>query len=351
MQIFGYNIFRTGVRLAFLPAVVAGLIFFCHAFFLKGFLWISLLQGVVFAFLIFVTGYLLSAFLLKKRIAEIRSVLQGCLKDKTNYPEWPKDVSEDELGLVLKESQEIKAAVHKEFQRLKEIENYRKEFIGNISHELKTPIFSVQGYLETLQSGALDDTEVNYRFLTKAMKNVERLSNLTEDLMEISKLESGELKPNPELIPLNNLIREVMESLSGIAHQREVKLIFEQKEANIFIEMDRNQIRQVLINLIENGIKYNEPKGSVYISASRSEEYPGKILVLVRDTGIGLSPKEIERVTERFFRTDKSRSMDQEGTGLGLSIVKHILESNKEKFFIESEPEKGSTFGFTVKKY
>ena len=214
---------------------------------------------------------------------------------------------------------------------------------------MKTPIFSVQGYLETLLNGALEDPEVNQLFLAKAMKNVNRLIFLTNDLMEISRLETGELKPEFSVIPLNNIIHDAIDSLQYKADQRGIKICFENKETNAFALADRNQIRQVLVNLIENAIKYNKPDGKVYISTRLEENDRSKIVVSVRDTGIGIEPDDVKRVTERFYRVDKSRSREQGGTGLGLSIVKHILESHGAQLVIESSPGSGSLFRFTLK--
>ncbi len=280
---------------------------------------------------------------------EIRAIIQRTPSRFANATRPPDKNASDEIQEVMIDAEWSRSTITREFQKMDETENYRKEFIGDISHELKTPIFSVQGYLETLLDGALDDPEVNQLFLTKAMKNVNRLIFLTNDLMEISRLESGELKPELSVIPLNNLIHDAIDSLQYKADQRNVKLFFEEKETNAFALADRNQIRQVLVNLIENSIKYNKPDGKVYIRTRFDEHDNSKIMVSVRDTGIGIDPDDVKRVTERFFRVDKSRSREEGGTGLGLSIVKHILESHGEQLAIESKPGSGSIFRFSLK--
>lgn len=256
----------------------------------------------------------------------------------------------DELDFLIKQSVRASKTVEREIQRLNRIENYRKEFIGDISHELKTPIFAIQGFIETLLNGAIDDEGVNRKFLKKAMRNVNRLIYLTKDLMEISKLETGELKSDVQDIYLRDVMREVVENLQYKAEKENISLSFEHFSKNVLVNADRNQIKQVLINLIENAIKYNEPNGSVTVGAKPFSKDENRMLVYVEDTGIGINQQFIDRVTERFFRVDKSRSREKGGTGLGLAIVKHIMEAHGEEFFIESTPDVGSTFSFTLSK-
>jgi len=256
----------------------------------------------------------------------------------------------DELDYLVKQSVRASKTVEREIQRLNRIENYRKEFIGDISHELKTPIFAIQGFIETLLNGALEDPEVNRQFLTKAMRNVNRLIFLTKDLMEISKLETGELKSEIQDIYLREVIMDVAESLQYKAKKENITLQVDDMEKNVLVSADRNQIKQVLTNLIENGIKYNKKGGSVTVGFKPYSKDENRILVYVEDTGIGIEQQYIDRVTERFFRVDKSRSREKGGTGLGLAIVKHIMEAHGEDFFVESTPNVGSTFSFTLSR-
>ncbi|MDR8394318.1 ATP-binding protein [Aliifodinibius sp. S!AR15-10] len=256
----------------------------------------------------------------------------------------------DELDYLIKQSIRASKTVEREIQRLNRIENYRKEFIGDISHELKTPIFAIQGFIETLLNGAIDDTDVNRQFLKKAMRNVNRLIFLTKDLMEISKLETGELKSEVHNIHLREVVMDVTESLQYKAKKENVSISVDDFDKNLLVTADRNQIKQVLINLIENAIKYNKPGGSVMVGIKPYTEDEKRVIVYVKDTGIGIDQKYIDRVTERFFRVDKSRSREKGGTGLGLAIVKHIMEAHGERFFIESTPNVGSTFSFTLTK-
>jgi two-component system phosphate regulon sensor histidine kinase PhoR len=257
---------------------------------------------------------------------------------------------QDELDYLIKQSIRASNTVEREIQRLNRIENYRKEFIGDISHELKTPIFAVQGFIETLLNGAIDDGEVNRKFLKKAMRNVSRLTYLTKDLMEISKLETGELKSEVQDIYLRDVVMDVIDSLQYKAKNEDVNIVIDEFDKNILVSADRNQIKQVLINLIENGIKYNQAGGTVTVGAKPYSKDNKHLLVYVQDTGIGIDQQYIDRVTERFFRVDKSRSREKGGTGLGLAIVKHIMEAHGEEFFIESTSGVGSTFSFTLAK-
>jgi two-component system phosphate regulon sensor histidine kinase PhoR len=256
----------------------------------------------------------------------------------------------DELDYLIKQSIRASKTVEREIQRLNRIENYRKEFIGDISHELKTPIFAIQGFIETLLNGAIDDDEVNRKFLKKGLRNVNRLIFLTKDLMEISKLETGELKSEVQDIYLHDVASDVVDSLQYKAQKENVTLEADEFAKNTLVTADRNQIKQVLINLVENAIKYNKPEGSVTVGSKPFAKDDDKVLVYVKDSGIGIEQQFIERVTERFFRVDKSRSREKGGTGLGLAIVKHIMEAHGEEFYIESTPNAGSTFSFTLTK-
>ncbi len=341
--------FRIGIRLATPPAIISGILLGMLSLTWLEYSLYSLLLGAGTALIVFILVYLYTLQILKRRIEEIRYIIQRTPARVSNAARPVNHKSVDEIQELQEDAEWSRATITREFQKMDETDNYRKEFIGDISHELKTPIFSVQGYLETLLNGALEDPEVNQLFLAKAMKNVNRLIFLTNDLMEISRLETGELKPEFSVIPLNNIIHDAIDSLQYKADQRGIKICFENKETNAFALADRNQIRQVLVNLIENAIKYNKPDGKVYISTRLEENDRSKIVVSVRDTGIGIEPDDVKRVTERFYRVDKSRSREQGGTGLGLSIVKHILESHGAQLVIESSPGSGSLFRFTLK--
>lgn len=284
------------------------------------------------------------------RLETLNQINKNILKKRFRDYEELQSKNHDELDYLIKQSVRASKTVEREIQRLNRIENYRKEFIGDISHELKTPIFAIQGFIETLLNGAIEDEEVNRKFLEKAMRNVNRLIYLTKDLMEISKLETGELKSDIQNINLKELIMEVVNNLQYKADKADVLLKTDIPQ-DYKVSADRNQIKQVLINLIDNAIKYNVTGGKVTVGVKPWTEDESRVLVYVKDTGIGISQQHIERVTERFFRVDKSRSReDGEGTGLGLAIVKHIIQAHNEELIIESTPNVSSSFSFTLSK-
>lgn len=299
----------------------------------------------VTAFLII---YVITARLHNRRVELLIDLMRN-LSTKTfkSYRLPDHKNSKDELDLLILRTIRANDTVKKELARLNKIENYRKEFIGDISHELKTPIFAIQGFVETLLDGALYDEEVNRSFLQKTMRNVNRLIYLTNDLMEISRLETGELESNIEDLCLKDVVMDVVESLQYKAQEEDVEILVKDFHKDVRILADRNQIKQVLVNLIENGMKYNKPGGYVEIGIQDAEGDPSRLELYVKDSGIGIDKKDLKRVTERFFRVDKSRSRDKGGTGLGLAIVKHIVEAHGESMTIESEPDEGTTFRIT----
>jgi len=311
---------------------------------------ISTLFGVAASLFIlsFFIVYFISAKLHKERIETLYKIVKNISRKKFKDYGGSADVVNDELDLLMQRSIRASDTVSKELTRLNKIENYRKEFIGDISHELKTPIFAIQGFIETLLNGAIHDDNVNEVFLKKTMRNVNRLIYLTNDLMEISRLETGELKSNIKDMYLRDVVLDVVESLQYKAQKENIEIRVKDFDKNIQVRADRNQVKQVLINLIENGMKYNKPGGYVEIGVNDYKKNKNKLLLYVKDTGIGIEKEDLKRVTERFFRVDKSRSREKGGTGLGLAIVKHIVEAHGEKLFIESSPEEGSTFSITL---
>ncbi|GAB5410513.1 MAG: ATP-binding protein [Balneolaceae bacterium] len=308
-------------------------------------------SGTISVFILlgaFVTSYVVSFTLQFRRIQVLEQVSKNISKKRFEEIEDLRTSYQDELDYIIKHLIKSSRTVETEIQRLNRLENYRKEFIGDISHELKTPIFAIQGFIETLLNGALEDEEVNRAFLQKAMRNVNRLIYLTKDLMEISKLETGELKSEIEEVYLFDLVQEATESLNYKAEKEQVELRLIPFDRNIQIRADKNQIKQVLINLIENGVKYNMQGGHVEIGIEESTKQENKLTLYIRDTGMGIDDSDIPRVTERFFRVDKSRSRERGGTGLGLAIVKHIIEAHGEELKIKSQTNEGSTFSISL---
>ncbi len=257
-------------------------------------------------------------------------------------------VSADPINDVEHEVKEWARDKKKEIDLLNQQEKYRREFLSNISHELKTPLFAIQGYIEALQDGAINEPELSAKFLEKASRNADRLAFFIKDLDAISKLESGEVPIHYEKFDLAELIREVIDSLELKAKKYNISLQFKEKYNDAtWVNADREKIRQVLVNLIDNSFKYGRNQGTTSI---KTFELHDQILVEITDDGIGIEEKYLPRLFERFYRTDKSRSRDIGGSGLGLAIVKHILEAHEQTITVRSTENIGSTFGFTLER-
>jgi two-component system phosphate regulon sensor histidine kinase PhoR len=236
-----------------------------------------------------------------------------------------------------------------EIENLKVREEYRREFMGNVSHELKTPLFTVQGYLSTLLDGAMKDKVLQKKYIERAEKGVERLIYIVEDLDMIAKLEMGELNLEKSIFNIIELIQNAFDLLEMNADNKNIILMFDRKyNKPIKVLADQEKIQQVLTNLITNSIKYGKENGTTEVIIEDLVE--NKIIVRVKDNGEGIEQNNIPRLFERFFRVDKSGSRSEGGSGLGLSIVKHIIEGHDEKIYVESEFNKGSEFSFTLEK-
>jgi two-component system phosphate regulon sensor histidine kinase PhoR len=233
----------------------------------------------------------------------------------------------------------------KEIDELKKLEAFRKEFIADVSHELKTPIFAAQGFVHTLLDGAVKDRAVRGKFLKKAAKSLDGLDALVQDLLTLSHIETGQIKMHFETFDLYELTEEVIEQVEDKAEKRDVKLQIEGHLQKVMVYADRQRISQVMTNLLTNAIKHSFEEGKVKVSF---EEKKKSVSVSVKDNGEGIPPEHISRIFERFYRVDKSRSREKGGTGLGLAIVKHILENHGTKAEVESIPGKGSVFSFKL---
>ena len=252
----------------------------------------------------------------------------------------------DELDALIRQVGRAGRALQDEVERLERVESYRREFLGDVSHELRTPIFAVTGFAETLLDGALDDDRVRRRFVEKVLQNARRLEALTSDLSDISKLETGRLQLDRAPFDVAALLAEVVDGLELAAAERGVDLAARPAPGLPPVVGDRARLRQVLTNLAENALKYNERGGSVELTARRRSA--GDVRVAVVDDGIGIPAEALPRLTDRFFRVDKSRSRAEGGTGLGLAIVKHILEAHGGRLDVESRVGYGSTFSFAL---
>ncbi len=285
--------------------------------------------------------------LLAERLELARATLEQIHRyDFENLEATNLDEEGDELNALIDQVYQTGVGVEQKMRELQRIEHYRREFLGNVSHELKTPIFSIRGFAETLLDGALDDERVRQSFVEKIQRNAERLGNLAEDLGEVARIEMGELKMTMEPFSLLRVVREVVESFEPLAQSKAVTLGNQVPEDLPPIAGDRERIRQVLTNLVDNAIKYNNAGGHVEVVARLVPSSQVKVSIV--DDGIGIEPEHIKRLTERFFRVDTSRSRSQGGTGLGLAIVKHILGAHDSHLMVESSPGRGSTFGFSL---
>lgn len=254
----------------------------------------------------------------------------------------------DVLEVVNREVEIWAASQEKEIAELKKLESYRREFLGNVSHELKTPITTIQGYVLTLLEGGLNDPAINKKYLVRTSKNINRLISIVNDLETISRYEAGVIQLQQQRFNLSASILDVLELMEMKALKKSIQFHFKEEFAPaIYALGDKDKIRQVLINLIDNSLKYGNEKGTTTISTFDMDDH---ILIEVSDNGMGIEECDLPRVFERFYRTDKSRARSQKGTGLGLAIVKHIIEAHNETIHVRSQSGMGSTFAFTLKK-
>ncbi len=303
---------------------------------------------VLFPLLLFVFSYFLNKYTIGRfiyqKIRLIYKSIHGFRSGKYNPAEKTETldkVNEAVLEWGVKQQSEI--------EELKKMATYRREFLGNVSHELKTPIFNIQGYVLTLLDGGLEDETINMQYLKRTERSVNRLIAIVEDLEEISKLESSELKLILQRFDLAELSRDVAEFLEMKARNNNVEVVVESPpEKPVNVKADKKRIRQVLINLIENAIKYGDKAHNKV--AIRFFDMDENYLIEVKDNGPGISEENLPRVFERFYRTDKGRSRDQGGTGLGLAIVKHIIGAHSQTITVRSKIGDGSTFAFTLAK-
>ncbi len=305
-----------------------------------------IIVGVTFVFSYFIFLYAIELFIYRKIKLVYKNI--HSLKVRRLDPR-PSDFDmSDPINEMEKEVRRWAEDESKEIEQLRTMERYRKEFLGNVSHELKTPIFNIQGYINTLIDGAVDDPEVSIRFLKKAAKSTDRIASLVEDLESISQIESGFMTMEMEEFDINELIHDVFESLSMRASEKNIRIDFKEGcDVPFMVEADKDRIRQVIVNLIVNSIKYGKENGFTLVGLYDMDE---NVLVEISDNGIGIEEEHLPRLFERFYRVDKSRSRDAGGTGLGLAIAKHIIEAHNQTINVRSTKGVGTTFGFTLKK-
>ncbi len=303
----------------------------------------------LFVFL-FAVSYAVILFVLNKFIYDKIKPIYKTIRDipVKGKKQQPERMGSNIIADVQKEVEAWAKNQTEEITRLKDLERYRKEFVGNVSHELKTPIFNIQGYILTLLEGGIDDPKINKLYLQRTEKSIDRMISIVEDLESITKLESGELKLNYENFDIVKLSEDVFELDHMLANERKISLEFSTKtDKPIMVRADKKRIMEVLNNLVGNAIKYGKKRGYVKIGFYDLHD---TILVEVSDNGIGMDKADLPRIFERFFRVDKSRSREQGGTGLGLSIVKHIIEAHEQTINVKSAIDKGTTFTFTLEK-
>ena len=257
------------------------------------------------------------------------------------------DLGEDVFGRIRQEVIDWDKRNRKEIARLTDQEKFRRDFLGNVSHELKTPIFSIQGYILTLLEGGLEDKKINRSFLLKAEKSINRMIEMVDDLDEISKLESNRMVLDFKRFDLLALAKEIADSLEHRAKKKKISLQISSDARNLFVKADPVRIGQVLTNLIVNSINYGKEKGKTTIKFYDLDE---NVLVEVGDNGRGIEAEHLPRLFERFYRVDKGRSRSDGGSGLGLAIVKHIMEAHEQTINVRSKVGEGSVFSFTLEK-
>ena len=305
------------------------------------------IESVLVSFIIFSLSFLILQLRVKQLFFErIRQIYRDLEFETDSLIKT--SVIDIDMNSFSKDLEEFVKLKRTEIETLKTEDIYRKEFVGNVAHELKTPLFLIQGYISNLLDGAMDDKELLKKYLKRADKSVDRLTYIIKDLDLITQLESSTLKLEITSFDLLKLTLEVKEDLEITAAKKGIKIVFDKDYNEIMlVDADRNRIQQVLINLIINSINYGSEKGTTEISFELTEE---NIIIKVNDNGEGISEENMPRLFQRFFRVDISRSRNQGGSGLGLAIVKHIIDAHNENIYVQSTVGIGSEFSFSLKK-
>lgn len=303
---------------------------------------------IVAAIVLFVAGLLIIRYFSNRVTSPINKIIET-LKEysKTGVPQLIETEGSQEFKFLIISINNLMRKIETDMNELKKLERYRSEFLGNVSHELRTPIFSIQSYLETLIDGGINDPEINIKYLKKAYENLERLNRLLSDLIDISQIESKQMRMSFRFLSINELIQKVIDDLKILSEQKEIQIVFE-KDENLkeLVWGDRERLYQVFYNLIENSIRHNPPQTLVRVYYNK---FDSTLRIFVEDNGIGIPEEDLPRIFERFYRVNKERSRESGGTGLGLSIVKHIVEAHESKIFVESKIGEGTKFYFDLK--
>lgn len=307
-----------------------------------------LLFGIIILFIIYTFSFLVIQYRVERFIyRRVKKIYDDVsLLESSTFINQPITTDMETLAQEMKKYATGKKL---EIEMLKIREEYRREFLGNVSHELKTPLFTVQGYISTLLDGAMEDKAIRKKYLKRAEKGVERLIYIVEDLDMITKLEVGDLNLEFSEFDIVELIQNVFDLLEMKAEKKKITLAFENHHIQpIFVKGDKDKLQQVIENLLVNSIKYGKEGGLTEVSAINLSKK--KVLIRITDNGEGIEKQNLPRIFERFYRVNKSGSRTEGGSGLGLAIVKHIIEAHKEKIYVESEFGMGSEFSFTLKK-
>ena len=300
---------------------------------------------------VFILMALFSLFMMKQYVAyKLKPIYSMVLSRDVHTTEIVDEMKDKHVENISEELTAWADDNDKEITRLKQNEAFRKQYLGNVAHELKTPIFNIQGYISTLLDGGLEDELINRKYLERAEKSIDRLINIVSDLDTISKLENDMNRLKMETFDIVALAKEIADQLEIEAAKRNIKLSVKGADSlpsQFRVTADKHFVGQVLVNLIANSIHYGKEGGSTRI---RFRDMADKVLIEIEDTGVGISKEDMPRIFERFYRVDKSRSREQGGTGLGLAIVKHIVEAHGERVTVRSELGTGTTFAFPLKK-
>lgn len=333
---------------ALLAAALLGILCLYKLLFQASFDWLAVVLIPLLAFFIGYWVYHQSLkYFIYRKIKVIYKVIHSYKSNKEAAP-IQIDMNTHMIDRVQQEVRDWATDWTAEMEAMRNMEQYKREYIGNVSHELKTPIFNIQGYLHTLLDGGLYDEKINLKYLTRAVDNAERMADLVEDLGLISKSEAGMLYLEKEGFDIRQLMGEVLRDMELLASKKNIRLEFkDEKPEPIWVYADIKSIRRVAINLVSNSVKYGKEGGKTLVGFYDMEDH---ILIELTDDGKGIGQEHLPRLFERFYRVDKGRARSEGGTGLGLAIVKHILESHGQQIHVRSTVGVGSTFGFTLEK-
>lgn len=344
--------FTKPIHITFVGSLILGALVLIAFFLVEKYaeIHISVLTIIFTTLLTIVLSFFIFTFLIGRFINNKLKYIYGIItnRQKGEDEEYEYGVRDDVLTRLTIDTAEWADVQKKQISQLQKQAEFRKEFLGNLAHELKTPVFSIQGYILTLLEGGLEDERVNRDFLERALSGVDRISHLLEDLDNISKFETDRFVLKIQKFDIIKLTREIFLELEKKAKKKNIRLKFDEHYEPLMVNADKNKITQVLVNLISNSISYGKEGGQTTMSFDSIDKK--KVLIQVSDNGLGMAQEHIPRLFERFYRVDKSRERNIGGSGLGLAIVKHIIEAHKQSITVKSTEGIGSTFSFTLDK-